>query len=85
VASFLLPTGGDGALRDELLDPRLERAIGVIYRPDTELLSHYFEAILPDQFDEWIWFDESSAVRALGRGGSAPSLAEGHPFATVDR
>jgi protein-L-isoaspartate(D-aspartate) O-methyltransferase len=85
VASFLLPTGGDTALRDQLLDPRLERAIGVIYRPDTELLSHYFEAILPDQFDEWIWFDESSAVRALGRGGSTPSLAEGHPFATVDR
>jgi protein-L-isoaspartate(D-aspartate) O-methyltransferase len=46
---------------------------------------YYFEAILPDQFDEWIWFDESSAVRALGRGGEAPSLAEGHPFATVDR
>ncbi|HEV8696401.1 MAG TPA: erythromycin esterase family protein, partial [Candidatus Limnocylindrales bacterium] len=70
---------------EELRPPRLERAIGVIYRPDTELLSHYFEAILPDQFDEWIWFDESSAVRALGRGGEAPSLGEGHPFATVDR
>jgi protein-L-isoaspartate(D-aspartate) O-methyltransferase len=83
IASFMLPTGG--GLREELLDPRLERAIGVIYRPETELLSHYFEAILPDQFDEWIWFDESSAVHALGRGGRAPSLAEGHPFATVDR
>jgi protein-L-isoaspartate(D-aspartate) O-methyltransferase len=85
VATFMLPTGGDTTLRDELLDPRLERAIGVIYRPETELLSHYFEAILPDQFHEWIWFDESSAVRTLGRGGCAPSLAEGHPFATVDR
>lgn len=52
-------------LRDELADPRLERAIGVVYRPDTELASHYFQAILPAQFDEYIWFDESTAVRAL--------------------
>ena len=42
--------------------PRLERAIGVIYRPETELASHYFQAILPAQFDEYIWFDESRAV-----------------------
>jgi protein-L-isoaspartate(D-aspartate) O-methyltransferase len=42
--------------------PRLERAIGVIYRPETELASHYFQAILPDQFDEYIWFDETKAV-----------------------
>jgi protein-L-isoaspartate(D-aspartate) O-methyltransferase len=85
VGAFLLALGSDPELVEELRQPRLERAIGVIYRPETELLSHYFEAILPDQFDEWIWFDESSAVRALGRGGEAPSLAEGHPFATVDR
>jgi len=32
--------------------PRLERAIGVIYRPETELQSHYFQAVLPRQFDE---------------------------------
>jgi protein-L-isoaspartate(D-aspartate) O-methyltransferase len=85
VGAFLLGLDGGSDLAEELRQPRLERAIGVIYRPDTELLSHYFEAILPDQFDEWVWFDESSAVRALGRGGEAPSLAEGHPFATVDR
>ena len=41
---------------------RLERAIGVIYRPETELASHYFEAVLPNQFDEYIWFDLSKAV-----------------------
>jgi protein-L-isoaspartate(D-aspartate) O-methyltransferase len=57
----------------------------VIYRPETELLSHYFEARLPEQFDEWIWFDATSAVRPLGGAGKAPSLADGHPFATVDR
>jgi protein-L-isoaspartate(D-aspartate) O-methyltransferase len=45
--------------------PLLERAIGVIYRPETELQSHYFEAVLPRQFDEYIWFDETSAVSPL--------------------
>jgi protein-L-isoaspartate(D-aspartate) O-methyltransferase len=45
--------------------PRLERAIGVIYRPESELASHYFQAILPEQFDEYVWFDETSAVTPL--------------------
>jgi protein-L-isoaspartate(D-aspartate) O-methyltransferase len=49
-------------LHKELSKPRLERAIGVIYRPETELASHYFHAVLPSQFDEYIWFDESRAV-----------------------
>ena len=55
------------ALRDRasapargLMQPRLERAIGVIYRPESELASHYFEAVLPRQFDEYIWFDETT-------------------------
>jgi protein-L-isoaspartate(D-aspartate) O-methyltransferase len=52
-------------LREELLVPRLERAIGVVYRPDTELASHYFGASLAQQFDEYIWFDETSAVHPL--------------------
>lgn len=42
--------------------PRLERAIGVIYRPDTELASHYFQAVLPRQFDEYIWFNQTRAI-----------------------
>ena len=64
VARFLLPmrTGLTQNLRNALMKPRLERAIGVIYRPDTELASHYFQAVLPQQFDEYIWFDETSAV-----------------------
>jgi erythromycin esterase-like protein len=45
-----------------LRKPRLERAIGVIYRPETERASHYFQAVLPDQFDEYIWFDKTKAV-----------------------
>ena len=47
---------------EALRKPRLERAIGVIYRPETELASHYFQAILPEQFDEYIWFDQTKAV-----------------------
>jgi erythromycin esterase-like protein len=53
------------AVREELLPPRLERAIGVVYRPETELQSHYFQASLPRQFDEYVWFDRSSAVTPL--------------------
>ncbi len=45
--------------------PRLERAIGVIYRPETELQSHYFQADLTRQFDEYIWFDRTHAVTPL--------------------
>jgi erythromycin esterase-like protein len=45
--------------------PRLERAIGVIYRPETELASHYFEAVLPRQFDEYVWIDETTAVTPI--------------------
>lgn len=52
-------------LREALSAPRLERAIGVIYRPESELYSHYFEAVLPEQFDAYVWFDETSAVTPL--------------------
>jgi len=61
---FLLPLGAmlPEELREALAKPRLERAIGVIYRPETELASHYFQAELPRQFDEYVWFDETKAV-----------------------
>ncbi len=64
---FLLPLRQplSPSLRKALAKPRLERAIGVIYRPETELQSHYFQAVLPDQFDEYIWFDQSHAVTPL--------------------
>jgi len=65
VPRFLLPLRGEGELRDALTEPRLERAIGVIYRPESELASHYFAAHLPQQFDEYAWFEESCAVRPL--------------------
>jgi protein-L-isoaspartate(D-aspartate) O-methyltransferase len=68
------------ALRDELADARLERAIGVIYRPATELASHYFQAVLPAQFDEYVWFAETGAVSALAPRAAGAELAE-HPLA----
>jgi len=52
-------------LREELWTPRLERFIGVLYRPEIELASHYMQARLPAQFDEWIWFDRTRAVERL--------------------
>jgi protein-L-isoaspartate(D-aspartate) O-methyltransferase len=67
-------------LVDELQPVRLERAIGVVYRPQTELESHYFQAILPEQFDGYIWFDETSPVDPLGASEVAAAEAE-HPFA----
>jgi protein-L-isoaspartate(D-aspartate) O-methyltransferase len=68
------------AVREELLAPRLERAIGVIYRPETERQSHYFEASLARQFDEYAWFDVTRAVTPLGPHEVA-ALPPGHPFA----
>jgi len=44
----------------------LERAIGVVYRPQTERMSHYYEAVLAEQFDAWLWLEESRAVTPLG-------------------
>ena len=62
--AFFLETGPgqSDAVREPLSEPLLERAIGVIYRPETELLSHYFQAELSRQFDAWIWFTETQAV-----------------------
>ena len=60
-----LREGRHEALRHRLLGPRLERFIGVIYRPDTEIWSHYVECSLPQQIDAWVWFDETHAVTPL--------------------
>jgi protein-L-isoaspartate(D-aspartate) O-methyltransferase len=65
--------------RAKLLQERLERAIGVIYRPETELQSHYFYASLPHQFDEYIWFDETRAVEALTRD-TTKNIPDTFPF-----
>jgi erythromycin esterase-like protein len=77
---FLLDPSRHEALRRRLARSRLERFIGVIYRPDTELLSHYAEASLPDQFDAYVWFDETSAVTPLGPQHAMPGAPETWPF-----
>jgi erythromycin esterase-like protein len=55
----------DKRLREELVKRRLERFIGVVYRPSTEKASHYSSAILPRQFDAFVWFDKTTAVKAF--------------------
>jgi protein-L-isoaspartate(D-aspartate) O-methyltransferase len=79
IPSFLLPLRGPAELRSELEEPRLERAIGVIYRPETELASHYFEAVLPRQFDEYAWIDRTSAVAPL-ETKELEGMPETYPF-----
>jgi len=65
IPDFLLPLRGNARMARALEEPRLERAIGVIYRPETERASHYFEARLPEQFDAVIHMDETRAVEPL--------------------
>ena len=80
IAAFMLETGPGQreSVRAELAEPLLERAIGVIYRPETELLSHYFQAELSLQFDAWIWFEETEAVAARPVYAEGPD--ETYPF-----
>ena len=67
VSRFFLDLGlqQDSNLRSELMRPMLERAIGVIYRPQTERISHYFEARLAEQFDAVIHIDRTRALIPL--------------------
>ena len=68
---FLLDLRDRRGLAEDLLNelrvPRLQRAIGVIYRPDTERISHYFQARLAEQFDAMIHLDETRALEPLER------------------
>lgn len=64
---FLLPFRSDPALASALAGRRLERAIGVLYKPETERRSHYFYARIPAQFDYVIHIDETRAVEPLER------------------
>jgi erythromycin esterase-like protein len=80
IARFLLDFDRDEALRRRLLQPRLERYIGVIYRPETELMSHYSDASLPQQFDAFVWFDETTAVTPLGPEHAKAGAPDTYPF-----
>ncbi len=69
VRNFLLDLTKRGPAVAGLEPPRLERAIGVIYRPETERASHYFHAALPRQFDAILYYDQTRAVEPLERTG----------------
>lgn len=81
VANFILPLRSPAPTEvlEGLSTQRLERAIGVLYRPATELQSHYFQALLPRQFDEYIWFDQTRAVTPLPTE-TIEGLPETYPF-----
>jgi erythromycin esterase-like protein len=83
VPNFLLTLRDNNWLSGVLNKTQLERAIGVIYLPETELASHYFEARLADQFDAVIHLDETRAVEPLERTSqweAGEELPETFPF-----
>jgi erythromycin esterase-like protein len=65
IPRFFLPLRDGTFGKSMLARQRLERAIGVIYRPKTERISHYFRADLPHQFDAVYHFDETRALQPL--------------------
>jgi erythromycin esterase-like protein len=67
IPNFWLDLTRENPVVEALKEPRLERAIGVVYRPDTERQSHYFEARLSEQFDAVLHFDVTRAVEPLER------------------
>ncbi|WP_434597520.1 erythromycin esterase family protein [Pseudomonas sp. R4-83] len=67
-------------LREALTRRLLERAIGVIYRPQTERQSHYFDATLSEQFDAYLWFAQTTAITPLSSPGSSSHEEDTFPF-----
>jgi erythromycin esterase-like protein len=80
---FLLDLTVDDEAHRALMTPRLERAIGVVYRPQTERMSHYFHASLPRQFDAVLHYDTTRAVEPMERTGTweRGELPETYPSA----
>jgi erythromycin esterase-like protein len=81
VPDLLLPIRGREDVTAALEETRLERAIGVIYRPESERVSHYFEARLPEQFDAVIHLDQTQAAEPLdlARGWDTGEVPETFP------
>jgi erythromycin esterase-like protein len=78
---FMLLMRNFDELYRRLRDPLLERAIGVIYRPETERYSHYFYAAVSEQFDGLIHIDQTRALEPLERTSewTIGELAETYP------
>jgi hypothetical protein len=81
VPRLILPLRTDLDLASVLATPRLERAVGVVYVPESERRSHYFYATLSEQFDVALHIDETRAVEPLERtaGWEEGELAETYP------
>ncbi|MBX5010349.1 protein-L-isoaspartate(D-aspartate) O-methyltransferase [Rhizobium lentis] len=77
---FLLDLKGDEELHANLVEQRLQRFIGVIYRPETERLSHYMSTSLSRQYDAFLWFDETRALSPLLPQEGATTDQETFPF-----
>jgi protein-L-isoaspartate(D-aspartate) O-methyltransferase len=77
---FLLDFARDPVLARRLAEPLLERFIGVIYRPETEMQSHYAQASLSHQYDAFLWFDETRAVEELGPEHRGDGVPDTYPF-----
>ena len=82
IPQFWVATG-DGDVTSALSEPRLERAIGVIYRPETERQSHWFAARAAQQFDALVHIDSTRAVEPLERSSTweLGELPETYPSA----
>ncbi|ACP22035.1 L-isoaspartyl protein carboxyl methyltransferase protein (plasmid) [Sinorhizobium fredii NGR234] len=77
---FLLDFVRKPDVAQSLSSERLERFIGVIYRPESELLSHYARAELSKQFDAYVWFDETRAVSPLPVTAGSGHVPDTFPF-----
>ncbi len=78
IERFVLPLRPEhlaSDVRRGLLESRLGRAIGVVYRPGTERASHGLRTVLPEQFDEYVWIDETRAITPLAEP-PAPGRAD---------
>lgn len=85
IPSFLLDlkrTPQNEEIVEALENRREERFIGVVYKSDLELWSHYMKAILPKQFDALVWFDRTTAVHAFEAAQPAEALSaeDTYPF-----
>ena len=82
IPRFQISLHDKSSMVSALSEPRLERAIGVIYRPETERQSHYFYARLADQFDALLHFDRTRAVEPLERTAEWRVEGVGEPAET---
>ena len=75
-----LREGQNELVRGDLREPRLERYIGVVYRPASEIVSHYARSCVPEQYDAFVWFDTTRAAEPLTTDAAGGLEEETYPF-----